>query len=142
VLELALEHQQKVAFREKVATFLRTWRSSVCANLWGIQMDDELPPRAAVNRAWTIYLSSHADVDPADHRRCALERYLHSKWQAGESDPEELTCSGLSYLSRIRPDSWWKSTIVNRKRFPDWLAIIFIVVPMAAMVVLAMLVVG
>jgi hypothetical protein len=72
-------------------------------------VEDEFPPRAAVDRAWTIYLAAHADVDAADHRRCALERYLHSKWQAGESDPEELTCSGLSYLSRlsrISPDSW------------------------------------
>lgn len=70
------------------------------------KVGDESLPRAAGDRAWTIYLAAHADVDPADHRRCALQRYLHSKWQAGESDPEELTCSGLSYLSRIRPDSW------------------------------------
>ena len=69
-------------------------------------MDDESPPRVAADRAWTIYLAAHADVDAADHRRCTLERYLHGRWQAGESDPEELTCSGLSYLSRLGPDSW------------------------------------
>jgi hypothetical protein len=70
-------------------------------------MDDESPPRVASDRAWTIYLAARADVDAADHRRCTLERYLHGRWQAGESDPEELTCSGLSHLWRLRPaDSW------------------------------------
>ena len=39
-------------------------------------MDDESPPRVAADRAWTIYLAAHADVDAADHRRCTLER-LH-----------------------------------------------------------------
>ena len=69
-------------------------------------MSDELPPRDALDRAWTIYLAAHADVDPADHRRCTLERYLFDRWHAGESDPEELTCLGLSYLGRFVPDSW------------------------------------
>jgi hypothetical protein len=32
-------------------------------------MDDESPPRVAADRAWTIYLAAHADVDAADHRR-------------------------------------------------------------------------
>jgi hypothetical protein len=70
------------------------------------KVEDGFPPSAAVDMAWTIYLAAHADVDEADHRRCALERYLHRKWQSGERDPEELTCSGLSYLSRTSPDSW------------------------------------
>ena len=69
-------------------------------------MDLEFPPRVAVDRAWTIYLAAHADVDAADYRRCTLDRYLHGRWQAGERDPEELTCSGLSYLWRLGPDSW------------------------------------
>ena len=28
-------------------------------------MDDESPPRVAADRAWTIYLAAHADVDAA-----------------------------------------------------------------------------
>jgi hypothetical protein len=70
-------------------------------------MDDESPPGVASDRAWTIYLAARADVDAADHRRCTLERYLHGRWQAGESDPEELTCSGLSHLWRLRPEDSW-----------------------------------
>ena len=53
-------------------------------------MNDEFPPPIAVDRAWTIYLATHANVDAADHRRCTLERYLCDRWHAGESDPEEL----------------------------------------------------
>ena len=62
---------------------------------------DEVPLRIAVDRAWTIYLTTRSDVDPADQRRCMLERYLSEKWHAGENDPEELTCYGLSYLNRL-----------------------------------------
>ena len=69
-------------------------------------MDDEFPPRVAVDRAWTVYLATHSDVDAADERRCTLERYLHGRWAAGESDPDELTCTGLSYLSRLGSDRW------------------------------------
>lgn len=69
-------------------------------------MDDAYFPLAAVNRAWSLYLRMHNDVDPADARRCMLERYVERRWQAGERDPEELTCSGLSYLSRVPPDEW------------------------------------
>ena len=35
-----------------------------------------------------------------------LERYLRDRWHAGESDPEELTCSGLSFLWRLEWDNW------------------------------------
>ena len=66
-------------------------------------MDDVL--RTAVDRAWTVYLATH-NVDAADPRRCSLERYLSGKWQAGESDPEELTCHGLAYLDRLGLESW------------------------------------
>jgi hypothetical protein len=63
-------------------------------------MSDDFPVRTAVDRAWAVHIAMHTDVDAADHRRCSLERYLTGKWQAGESDPEELTCHGLSYLAR------------------------------------------
>jgi len=49
------------------------------------KVDDKFPPRLAVDRAWTIYLAAHANVDAADHRRCTLERYLRDRWNAGEN---------------------------------------------------------
>jgi hypothetical protein len=58
-------------------------------------MDDEFPLSVTVDQAWTVHLSAHKDVNVADSRRCSLERYLRGKWQAGESDPDELTCYGL-----------------------------------------------
>ncbi|UPK02234.1 hypothetical protein [Bradyrhizobium sp. 170] len=63
-------------------------------------MNDESALKIAIDRAWTVHLALHKDVDAGDPRRCSLERYLTGKWQAGESDPEELTCHGLSYLAR------------------------------------------
>ena len=69
-------------------------------------MDDNSPLKVAVQRAWSLHLATHDDVDAADPRRCSLERYLSEKWQAGESDSEELTCCGLSYLARLGPESW------------------------------------
>jgi hypothetical protein len=51
-------------------------------------------------------LATHNDVEAGDYRRCSLERYLNGKWQAGESDPEELTCHGQSYLARLGSESW------------------------------------
>ena len=68
--------------------------------------DDEFPLKIAVDRAWTVHLATHDDIEVADYRRCSLERYLSGKWQAGESDPDELTCHGLSYLARLGPESW------------------------------------
>jgi hypothetical protein len=69
-------------------------------------MDEEFPLRVAVDQAWTVHLAAHEDVDAADSRRCSLERYLRGKWQAGERDPDELTCCGLSYLARLGSESW------------------------------------
>lgn len=69
-------------------------------------MDDSSPLKVAVQRAWSLHLATHDDVDAADARRCSLERYLRRKWQTGESDLEELTCCGLSYLARLRTESW------------------------------------
>ena len=74
--------------------------------LWNRTLNDEIPPRLSVDRAWTIYLAAHANVDAADHRRCTLERYLRDRWNAGENDPEELTCLGLSFLWRLERDNW------------------------------------
>jgi hypothetical protein len=67
-------------------------------------VDEEVLLRVAIDRAWMIYLTMHTDVDAADECRCALERYVERRWQAGERDPEELTCSGLFYLSRFPRD--------------------------------------
>ena len=69
-------------------------------------MDDDSPLKAAIDRAWDVHLATHQVVDAADPRRCSLERYLSGKWQAGESDSEELTCHGLSYLARLGSETW------------------------------------
>jgi hypothetical protein len=69
-------------------------------------MDDEFSLSIVVDRVWNVHLAVHKDVDAADERRCSLERYLSKKWHAGESDPEQLTCCGLSYLARLAPESW------------------------------------
>ena len=60
----------------------------------------------AVERAWSVYLATHRDVDFADERRCLLSRHLQERLRAGENDAEELTCSGLAYLNRAPPDGW------------------------------------
>ena len=87
-------------------------------------MDDKFPLRVAVDQAWTVHLATHTDIDAADPRRCSLERYLSGRWEAGESDPEELTCYGLSYLAR--GESWMANftqtlnRLVSRSARPDW----------------------
>jgi hypothetical protein len=69
-------------------------------------MVDELTLRKAVATAWTVYLEIHRDVHVADGRRCLLERHLQGRWEASQSDAEELTCSGLAYLDRLPKDEW------------------------------------
>ena len=65
-------------------------------------MADASPYVRATQQAWSIYLARHNTVVPEDERRCTLERFLRERWQAGETDLDELTCSGLSFLSRLR----------------------------------------
>jgi hypothetical protein len=67
-------------------------------------VNDEAPQKIAVDRAWSLYLAIHTDVDPADARRCTLDRHLQQRWDFGEKDLEELTCCGLAYLSRLPCD--------------------------------------
>jgi hypothetical protein len=62
-------------------------------------MDDKFPLKVAVDRAWTVHLATHTDVDAADPRRCSLERYLSERW-------DDLTCYGLSYLARLKSENW------------------------------------
>jgi hypothetical protein len=69
-------------------------------------MDDKFPLKVAVDQAWTVHLATHKDIDATDPRRCSLERHLSERWEAGESDTEELTCYGLSYLARLRSENW------------------------------------
>jgi hypothetical protein len=69
-------------------------------------MHDETPLRIAIDKAWSIFLATRSDVDAADQRRSTLERHLKEKWLAGQNDPEELTCFGLSYLARLGPEYW------------------------------------
>lgn len=67
-------------------------------------MADNLTLRQAIETAWTLYLTMHGDVDPADARRCLLERHLQRSWETREIDVDELTCSGLIFLERLPPD--------------------------------------
>ena len=64
------------------------------------------PLKIAVDRAWSVHRATHEDIDACDSRRCSLERYLFGKAVAGESDPEGLTCHGLAYLARLKPDEY------------------------------------
>ena len=60
----------------------------------------------ATQQAWSIYLARNNAVAPEDELRCTLERFVHERWRAGETDLDELTCLGLSFLSRlhVRPE--------------------------------------
>ncbi|MDH2348523.1 MULTISPECIES: hypothetical protein [unclassified Bradyrhizobium] len=60
--------------------------------------------RRAVDTAWTLYLSMHDDVDPADGRRCLLERHLQRSRETREIDADKLTYTGINYLERLPPD--------------------------------------
>lgn len=44
-------------------------------------MADDFPPRLALDRTWTVYLTMYGDVDPADGRRCALEQGREHAWK-------------------------------------------------------------
>ncbi|MDA9406303.1 hypothetical protein [Bradyrhizobium sp. CCBAU 45384] len=67
-------------------------------------MSEDGTLRRALDTAWALYLSMHDDVDPADARRCLLERHLQRSLQAQQSDTDELARSGLTYLERLPPD--------------------------------------
>ena len=69
-------------------------------------IEEKLILRQAVETAWSVYLSTHRGVDNADHRRCFLSRHLEARLQAGENNVEELACSGITYLERLRADPW------------------------------------
>jgi hypothetical protein len=64
-------------------------------------MDEKLILREAVKTAWSVYLATHGDVDLADQRLCSLTRHLTARLHAGETEVEELACSGLAYLDRL-----------------------------------------
>lgn len=55
----------------------------------------------AAHQAWSIYLERHPDVAPDDARRSILERYMREHWSGANADLDELTCSGLGFLSRV-----------------------------------------
>jgi hypothetical protein len=67
-------------------------------------MFDNLPLQMAVDSAWSVYLARHRDVDPADRRRCLLERHLLRRPDARESDAEDLTSVGIAYLEQLSDD--------------------------------------
>lgn len=71
-------------------------------------LDQKLIHIRAAQQAWSIYLQKNGSVHPDDERRSVLQWYLHKRWKAGETDLVELTCSGLSYLSRLEtpPEQW------------------------------------
>jgi hypothetical protein len=55
----------------------------------------------AVNTAWSVYIVNNSGIHAADARRCTIERYLASRLQAGETEPEELAVDGLAYLRKL-----------------------------------------
>jgi hypothetical protein len=57
-------------------------------------MDDEFRLKNALDTAWAVHLATRREVGAGDPRRCSL-------WLAGENNPEELTCCGLSYLALL-----------------------------------------
>ena len=61
----------------------------------------------ATEQAWSIYLARNDTVAPDDGRRCSLDRFVRERWQAGETDLDELTCSGLSFRSRLPLTECW-----------------------------------
>ncbi|PSO16095.1 hypothetical protein C7G42_25565 [Bradyrhizobium sp. MOS003] len=66
-------------------------------------MDDAIL-RSATQTAWAVYRARHPEVDAFDSRRCLLERHLQRRWEARESDAEELASLGVAYLHRLPSD--------------------------------------
>ena len=67
-------------------------------------MFDNEPLRMAVDSAWSLYRARHREVDPADRRRCLLERHLSGRPDARQSDAEDLAGVGIAYLERLSDD--------------------------------------
>jgi hypothetical protein len=67
-------------------------------------MVDEVALKNAAETAWTVYRARYPEVHAHDRRRCLLERHLHGKSKARESDTEELARFGIAYLQRLAPD--------------------------------------
>ncbi len=62
-------------------------------------------PATAANvvseRARCLYLLINNEVNENGERRSTLERFIRKHCEAGESDPETLTVSGLAYLKKL-----------------------------------------
>ena len=69
-------------------------------------MVDDRSVRTAVDSAWSVYRARHRDIDPADARRCLLERHLQRRWEAHEGDAEDLMGFGVGYLELLSHDDW------------------------------------
>jgi hypothetical protein len=67
-------------------------------------MVDDGPLRRAIGTAWSVYRAKHRGVDPADSRRCLLERHLQRRREACEIDAEGLMGLGIAYLERLPDD--------------------------------------
>ena len=61
-------------------------------------MVDKVAVRRAAETAWTVYRAGHPGVDLEDSRRCLLERYLHRRQEARETDTGELASFGIAHL--------------------------------------------
>jgi hypothetical protein len=66
-------------------------------------MQDPSSYNLAARQAWSIYRERCDDpVSYDDARRSLLERFLRERWEDRlETELEELTCSGLAFLSRV-----------------------------------------
>jgi hypothetical protein len=61
----------------------------------------------ATQQAWPIYLAQNDAISPEDGRRCSLERFVRERSKAGATSLGELTCLGLSFLSRLYQTNHW-----------------------------------
>ena len=102
-------HRRKADFSFAFGKKWKLWRTSRVfrrrrLRWWSLRVSDEVPFRKAINTARSVYPATHDGVDAADSRRCLLERHLRTRWQAFQSDAEELTGLGLAYLERLPED--------------------------------------
>ena len=70
------------------------------AGLGGGMADPDIV-ETAFARAWSVYLLINKGVAENDARRASLERFIRSRWEAGDNEAELLVVEGLKYLKKL-----------------------------------------